>query len=709
MTISQDNEKVSNNSQPETVLPRMTEQSESTYLAWSKVPEAVKNNVLDVAKFLYQERKDRLIITGEHNTGKTFTIEQFAYHSNKILHDAKMVPDDQEVAVFWADARGYANGHENYFIQTLLDTVASFEGEVIIYTNNYYTGMVVEKTVPSVRLIMELAPERFSELQQAGMDSRSYQICTGFSVDFNKSQTTKCLTAYHKKAMEDHYSVVIPRNFIKTFVNYVYENSEITKDNDGFETETNKIPMGFWVDCLDEMLSEATFKPEKYQKDNGELITSKVIERTFNDNKDFFNPVNAGEDVVKAIMEALGGDVSDFGGDGKGMPMGMPPSFSGGTIVLSGGPMGLRGLSDADQVVPRPDDSTEGIQYQDISTLSDRIKKKVVGQDKVVEEVAESFWVPAAGLSEDDKPVRSMLFLGPTGVGKTKLAQTLAEELSEEPMHMIRLDMSEYSEKHDSHKLFGAPAGYVGFEEGGVLTTQIQDHPNSLILLDEVEKASPAIWDSFLQVLDAGRMTDSHGEVVDFSNTVIVMTSNLGANKKTHSTMGYTTMNSKPDQAKEQQLRRQNALKEMEQYFKPEFINRINSTFVFDRLPEEVLEDIAILEIKYLIDRVSLKSQSKALLNAPGNAVVKKIIENSDADKYGARDIKRNVEKSITKLVAQSIVKQRDQRNTLNLVLDENGNIIITSEKRKRESVVKEPRTKKRATSSSDSVEKESK
>ena len=233
-----------------------------------------------------------------------------------------------------------------------------------------------------------------------------------------------------------------------------------------------------------------------------------------------------------------------------------------------------------------------------------RLGEKVFGQDEILEKVTNSLSIPVAGLNDKNKPLRSFLFLGTSGVGKTKLAQTLSEELYETKQEILRLDMSEFSEKHTSMKLFGAPPSYVGYEQGGVLTNFAKEHPYGIILLDEVEKAYPEVWDSFLQVFDAGRMTDGQGDTADFSNNIFIMTSNLGSNELNRKKSGFQTMSEEEMYRERQENAKNVIMRELEHFFRVEFINRIDDIVVFNELKPEFLRKIVKNEVNLVFSRL---------------------------------------------------------------------------------------------------------
>jgi ATP-dependent Clp protease ATP-binding subunit ClpB len=225
--------------------------------------------------------------------------------------------------------------------------------------------------------------------------------------------------------------------------------------------------------------------------------------------------------------------------------------------------------------------------------MEDKLHGRVVGQDEAVRLVSDAIRRSRAGLSEESRPYGSFLFLGPTGVGKTELCKALAEFLFDAEDHLIRIDMSEFMEKHSVARLIGAPPGYVGYEEGGYLTEQVRSKPYSVILFDEVEKAHPDVFNVLLQVLDDGRMTDGQGRTVDFKNTVIVMTSNLG------SQMIQQMAGS------DYQVVKMAVMGEVKTHFRPEFVNRIDEIVVFHALDEKNIAGIAKIQLKYLEKRMA--------------------------------------------------------------------------------------------------------
>jgi ATP-dependent Clp protease ATP-binding subunit ClpB len=275
--------------------------------------------------------------------------------------------------------------------------------------------------------------------------------------------------------------------------------------------------------------------------------------------------------------------------------------------------------------------------------MEERLHERVVGQDEAITAVANAIRRSRAGLSDPNRPMGSFLFLGPTGVGKTELCKALAGFLFDSDQHMVRIDMSEFMEKHSVSRLIGAPPGYVGYEEGGTLTEAVRRMPYSVLLLDEVEKAHPDVFNVLLQVLDDGRLTDGQGRTVDFKNTVIVMTSNLGS----HLIMQMVGQPS--------ELIRDAVWAEVKQHFRPEFLNRIDETVVFHALDERNIESIARIQLKALEARLA-KLEMK--LDVSSEAL-KELAKVGFDPAFGARPLKRAIQQRIENPVAKLILEGR--------------------------------------------------
>ena len=296
-----------------------------------------------------------------------------------------------------------------------------------------------------------------------------------------------------------------------------------------------------------------------------------------------------------------------------------------------------------------------------ILNLEDNMKKMVIGQDKAIKLVVSAIIRSRSGIKDPNRPIGSFIFLGPTGVGKTEVAKSLAKELFDDEKHLIRIDMSEYMEKHSVSRLIGAPPGYVGYDEGGQLTEAVRRNPYSIVLFDEIEKAHKDVFNIILQILDDGRITDSNGRLVDFKNTVIIMTSNIGSQ--------YILDN----------LPNKDALiaSEIRTYFKPEFLNRIDEIITFNSLSKDVTYSILEKSIKEIEDRLKEK-QIKLDITKKAEDF---IINESYDEKYGARVIKRFVVKNVETLIANLIINGEIKYGD-NLIIDANSKGLNVNVKR---------------------------
>ena len=287
--------------------------------------------------------------------------------------------------------------------------------------------------------------------------------------------------------------------------------------------------------------------------------------------------------------------------------------------------------------------------------MREELSKRVIGQDEAVRKVAETIQRSRAGLSDPNRPYGSFLFLGPTGVGKTELTKALASFLFDSEKAMIRIDMSEYMEKHSVARLIGAPPGYVGYDQGGYLTEAVRRRPYSVILFDEVEKAHPDVFNVLLQVLDDGRMTDGQGRTVDFKNTVIVMTSNLGSQE-------IMQMAGRPhDEVKEA------VMEEVKQHFRPEFINRIDEIVVFNSLGEKAIQKIAGIQVQKLADRVA----EQGITLKVTDAALAEIAKAGFDPVFGARPLRREVQDALETPLAQFLLEGKAaEGDTVNVGLN---------------------------------------
>lgn len=288
--------------------------------------------------------------------------------------------------------------------------------------------------------------------------------------------------------------------------------------------------------------------------------------------------------------------------------------------------------------------------------LEKNMKTRVMGQDNAIKLVSDAIIRARSGIKDPNRPIGSFIFLGPTGVGKTEVAKTLAYELFDDERHMIRIDMSEYMESHSVARLIGSPPGYVGYDDGGQLTEAVRRNPYSIVLFDEIEKAHKDVFNILLQILDDGRITDSQGRTVDFKNTIIIMTSNLGSEYILEKEKNANEL----------------VMNELKHTFKPEFLNRIDEIIIFDSLNKDVIYQI----LDKIISDINKRLDDKKITIKLTDNAKKYIIDNSYDELYGARPIKRFVSRNIETLIAKEIINGNIKYNS-EVVIDEKDNNLV--------------------------------
>ena len=295
--------------------------------------------------------------------------------------------------------------------------------------------------------------------------------------------------------------------------------------------------------------------------------------------------------------------------------------------------------------------------------LPEVLHQRVIGQDEAVQAVSEAILRSRAGIADENRPIGSFLFLGPTGVGKTELAKALAEALFDDERSLIRIDMTEYMEKFSVSRLIGAPPGYVGYDEGGQLTEAVRRKPYSVVLFDEMEKAHPDVFNILLQILDDGRVTDSQGRTVDFKNTILIMTSNLGSSEILDGISENGTLSEEA---------RKNVQAILRRTFKPEFLNRIDDTVIFTPLSRDQVRSIVNLLLNHLRERLA-ERQVKLTVT---DAAIDLLMEQGYDPIYGARPMKRLIQSKLETLCARAIVA--GQVHDGQLTVDaENGEFVM--------------------------------
>ena len=292
-----------------------------------------------------------------------------------------------------------------------------------------------------------------------------------------------------------------------------------------------------------------------------------------------------------------------------------------------------------------------------LAKLEKTLHKRVIGQEEAVSAVAKAVRRGRVGLKDPNRPIGSFLFLGPTGVGKTEISKALAEAVFGNEQAMIRVDMSEYMEKHSVSKMVGSPPGYVGYDEGGQLSEKVRRNPYSVVLFDEIEKAHPDVFNILLQVLDDGHITDAQGRKVDFKNTIIIMTSNAGAQSIV--SPKHLGFGSQDDEKQNYEYMKQGVMEEVRRIFKPEFLNRIDETIVFHALTKEDMKQIVTLLAKTLVERCRTQMEIELHIR---DSVKAYIVETAYDPKYGARPLRRMIQSKIEDALAEEILAGRIKR-----------------------------------------------
>ena len=302
--------------------------------------------------------------------------------------------------------------------------------------------------------------------------------------------------------------------------------------------------------------------------------------------------------------------------------------------------------------------------------LESSLHERVIGQDEAVTVISKAVRRARAGLKDPKRPIGSFIFLGPTGVGKTELARALAETMFGEEDAMIRIDMSEYMEKHSTSRMIGSPPGYIGHDEGGQLTEKVRRKPYSVVLLDEIEKAHPDVFNLLLQVLEDGRLTDSKGRTVDFRNTILIMTSNVGASTiKKSRTLGFN-VETEENNYKEM---KEKVMDELKRAFRPEFLNRLDEIIVFHSLEKKHMKEIA----KLMVQDVTNRLKENGYLIQVTDGALDVIIEDGYDSEYGARPLRRSIQRNIEDRLSEELLQRNLPKNQLITLTAKEGKIIM--------------------------------
>jgi hypothetical protein len=637
-----------------------SEYNKTPLIKYDKMPQDFKSAIDDIATVIFDVDGGHALVIGYPLVGKTFLIEQFIFNAQMYLNKINqknlnfITLTKKDFALIELTKGGFSS-----YLNDLKFGLNCTNSEICFITESSEIAANIQLAEKDVKIILEMNISTFMQINKSEQTGRTKIWSSWGIIDANRINLSKDdLVNFLYNSLIPRISLgqkVLSKKNILTFVNFcIKKNPELMIHSEG-EEDKSLIPIGLWSSAIRRLHGVMLFYSDpSLNGSKGNKIFNRVVNQVYSELEEEFE---IAIDKFRSINED---DDIEFGEFSEAVSNALKK-------------IGITGVEFSETFEREtPNDGEKPFVVKDIHNLYDRLRKKVIGQDEAVKAVSDGMLAPAAGINDDRKPLRSFLFLGQTGVGKTKLALSLAEEFSSPAMNVIRIDMGEYTESHEAAKLFGAPPGYLGYDDGGILTSAVLKNPHSLILLDEVEKAHPKIWDSFLQVLDAGRMTDSSGKVVDFSKTIIVMTSNLGVNEFNKPRAGFLTG------ADSYQNRKSDAesyiKKAVKTFFKSEFVNRIDEIVIFNELPKEIIIKIIQQELAILSERMKKKG---TILKDPNSDILNKLFELSDVSEYGAREIQRVISKNVSNSLARKMLSSEKKRE-FSLVLQD-GLIEVTA------------------------------
>lgn len=624
-------------------------------IRYNDLPRGICDDIDEIAGALLDPERGRIIITGPSQTGKSFLINQVIGNMSRYVE--KIDAPNMHFIRLKRDALEDLFNHEGRYggyISELCKKLECAEQSICFVTEDPTIASAIFNFSNKARMILEVSNatmDKLIEMESSGTTKiwASWQFIDTDSTYLPKRDLISLLESVMSDKMNKIFKVNLDKKLITSFVNYTLKQLPELVDKENGSQGKVVAPMGVWALALRRLCGVIALSESPEIRTGGKVAISRAVNSVFEDSRVMFEDYTYNDEPLDLVMRLPDGNI----------------------LRLSP----LEHDAGDDHYDKTPKEVTKLV-FNDVDKINEALRQDILGQESAIETVMDSVIVPVAGLSDNEKPIRSFLFLGPTGVGKTKLATSLAENISDKPMNVVRIDMSEYSQSHEAAKLLGAPPGYAGFEKGGVLTGAIAKNPNSLILLDEIEKAHPKVWDSFLQILDAGRMTDGQGEVVDFTQSILVMTSNIGANKITKKSVGFAPLSDEQQYAERQNNAKKTVMNELEKIFRPEMINRIDEIVVFQELSRDTAYQIIRKELDILSERMKVSGYT---LNNVSDDIVEDILNQSEFDKYGARDIQRVVLRSVSNPVAKSIVgKNETLSKTIELTFDKDKNIAVT-------------------------------
>ena len=618
-----------------------------------------KNEIQRIIEILSRRTKNNAVLIGEPGVGKTAVVEGLAQMivDNKvpeILKNKKVVSLDMSAMIAGAKYRGDFEERLKNVLQEIKKA-----GNIILFIDEMHTIIgagAAEGAMDAANILKPLLSR--GEIQIIGATTlneyrkhiekdaaleRRFQTVI---VDEPTTEDTVKILRGLKDKYEAHHKVKITDEAIKAAVDlserYINDRFLPDKAIDLIDEACSKIKLR--TVTMPKNILDMENKIEKVSKEKEEAIISQSFEKAAklrDEEKELKDKVNKARENWKKKEENKEASVN---------------------------------AEDIANVVSAwtkiPVTKLTKTESEKLKNLDLELKKRVIGQDDAVEALARAIKRARVGLQNENRPIGSFMFLGPTGVGKTELTKALAENLFGNENQLIRLDMSEFMEAHSVSKLIGSPPGYVGYDEGGQLTEQVRRKPYSIVLFDEIEKAHPDVFNMLLQILDDGRLTDSTGRTVSFKNTVIIMTSNAGArNIVEHHSIGF--MN-KEDSKKDYEKTRDEVMAELKKIFRPEFLNRLDDIIVFKKLSNESIEKIT----KIMLDEFIKRLEKKNIKVDVSDDVIKYISKVGFDDTYGARPLRRAIQSKIEDKFAEEMLDGNIKEDS-NVKIDLNDDKIV--------------------------------
>jgi len=644
-------------------------------LDFNNIPENYRNGLEVAICSLLDRDGGKIVLTGDSQSGKTFFGAQMIYSAERFLENyglgdffpLRMTQSDYNEIAPYTDSIGD-------YLNKVADELGLDISEICVFTDHTSVAGRVAESGIGVKLVLE-APEPMYVAMMNAQNSGATSVWSGWSViDVSdiylrrRAIADMVFEAQYERLSELH-SVPLKKKYIISIVKQLLSICPAMRAEEGDPNNPYLVVSPSHVAMLTRRFIQLVSIEYKDERTLSVAEVKKAIEKVF--------------DQLDPLIERVHNQAHAING----------PESDGATVIsVSGNPEDARAAMEAMglQLFDEDDDDAFGDfvreraeekstssdfrgKFRSMGTLEKSLRKNIIGQDRAINKVVDALAIPAAGMHSTKKPLRTMLFLGPTGVGKTELSLQLAENLYTDPLNVIRLDMSEFSTEGATTSLFGSTPGYIGYsEDGGMLTREVAKNPHSLIILDEIEKAKPSTWDAFLQVLDAGRMTTGSGKVVDFSNCVIVMTSNLGTEEMSARGIGFGELGESSKTPEQLERIAKTALKK---YFRIEFLNRIDEIVVFDQLGSDSARKIVEKEIREVSKLIEERGHTLARTSSD---ILDSILKSSDFDQFGAREIQRTVQRKVSMPLARLVLSAGKKPKKFKLEKSDESNFSVT-------------------------------